>query len=796
MAPKKSLSDASFGDDNDDLYQNPDGVNAIDDDDDEDGDYGAEANTSKDGKKKRKSVANRKLMRWNADKDQLLLLQIEAVCAKRNITLPWDDIARATAPFLTGEAVKQHITKVYRTRVAHGFQVPVRHDKNTSAKDAKTEYDGIDSKAEAGTNSQLLHWVFPPGRGGKAGAFAEGADSQKSMKKEAGGDGYGVTPKKAGGGSGALVTPQKPFARSFSFSSTQATRGSSPTPESKSTGNRGRGRGKKAQSELSAARVEQDALPTPSKSTGKRGRGRKQENHRTPISPSGCIIPGSHGSSPSKKQKIGGVATDGLPRRAKAIVNYQEQLESDDEAPVASQPADEDESYGGQGDEMAKFQEMVKNNQASYLMDYGATAYDVQEKNALNRITAPMGYNVNVFAMPAAQSFDSRPAMQAPRHEDFPTLPASVTAVMNRPNGVTRDSMIGGNRLERSLSGNTLADENFGSGNTSSSSSGATLVNDWTDANGQPWEATHTGYSLNYTDDGSHVDAPCRLDANTGEVSYPVDQSYHSRYGSNAAQQANLNAHHNNSFGSNTTQQSSFNNGLTHSFGSTMAQQSNASLNDSFARQMSNFSTEAQSSIPHSDAETLPWSPSGQSYNNTVCPPFTHSNGFPNGLSCNPPGEGDLSSLHPHYMNYPPHVDNFQRGHNVTNQVQGMGQVPRFGNTDHSTGNVVNSNRLLHTSASAPGTTNNGGRASTTPGFPQTNYYTGAPFARSSPNTMMGAMSFNEDSEFDAFAQTTSTNASQSSQGTYDPSLNPFIHGLNWAEDGDGDLLWEGSSIV
>jgi hypothetical protein len=129
--------------------------------------------------KKRKSVANRKLVRWNraytlpspltsyttniftADKDQYVLLVIESICSQKNIPIPWNDIAKEVEPYCTGEAIKQHLTKVFNTRKAFGFRVPKRYGKPIRpGKNTKVKMeDEEDSPVTPGKNAGLLHWV-------------------------------------------------------------------------------------------------------------------------------------------------------------------------------------------------------------------------------------------------------------------------------------------------------------------------------------------------------------------------------------------------------------------------------------------------------------------------------------------------------------------------------------------------------------------------------------------------------------------------------------------------------------
>ena len=99
-------------------------------------------------KKQRKSAAGRKLVRWNrklpsmspihcvqgidispADLDQLVLLCVDHVCVKNGVPIPWDLVAREIEPFLTGEAIKQHLVKMRNYREGEGRKVPEKLNK-------------------------------------------------------------------------------------------------------------------------------------------------------------------------------------------------------------------------------------------------------------------------------------------------------------------------------------------------------------------------------------------------------------------------------------------------------------------------------------------------------------------------------------------------------------------------------------------------------------------------------------------------------------------------------------------
>ncbi|KAF2719577.1 hypothetical protein K431DRAFT_305018 [Polychaeton citri CBS 116435] len=126
------------------------------DNDEEDGDYvdaaeqdsgntngigNADDDNDTVAKPKRKSCAGRKLVRWDASLDQLVLLYVDYICIQKGITIPWDDIARCIQPFLSGDAIKQHLAKVREAREVEGRPVPPkleRGDRRRAKKEAKS----------------------------------------------------------------------------------------------------------------------------------------------------------------------------------------------------------------------------------------------------------------------------------------------------------------------------------------------------------------------------------------------------------------------------------------------------------------------------------------------------------------------------------------------------------------------------------------------------------------------------------------------------------------------------------
>lgn len=99
--------------------------------------------------KTRKSSKGRKLLRWSrkssssecnsplltlmfvAEKDQLVLLCIEYIVGKEGVDLDWDAVAKEVEGFATGEAIKQHLSKLRAARVNAGQKVPPKLDRKT-----------------------------------------------------------------------------------------------------------------------------------------------------------------------------------------------------------------------------------------------------------------------------------------------------------------------------------------------------------------------------------------------------------------------------------------------------------------------------------------------------------------------------------------------------------------------------------------------------------------------------------------------------------------------------------------
>ena len=119
-----------------------------------------------------------------ADADQLVLLHVEAICAKEGILIPWERVAKAVSQTLTGEAIKQHLSKVIKQRVAAGRPVPEKSGGSSrrgvgkqALSEAKGKMGGVDD--DEPKEYHLLY--YGPGVPGP-----KKAQNPKTPKKETG----------------------------------------------------------------------------------------------------------------------------------------------------------------------------------------------------------------------------------------------------------------------------------------------------------------------------------------------------------------------------------------------------------------------------------------------------------------------------------------------------------------------------------------------------------------------------------------------------------------------------------
>lgn len=59
-----------------------------------------------------------------------MLICTDYICAQQGVAIPWDDVAKEVEPFLSGEAIKQHLAKVRKYREQAGMKVPPLVERN------------------------------------------------------------------------------------------------------------------------------------------------------------------------------------------------------------------------------------------------------------------------------------------------------------------------------------------------------------------------------------------------------------------------------------------------------------------------------------------------------------------------------------------------------------------------------------------------------------------------------------------------------------------------------------------
>ncbi|KAF2765956.1 hypothetical protein EJ03DRAFT_377380 [Teratosphaeria nubilosa] len=229
-------------------------------------------------KGKRKSAAGRKLVRWSPDLDQLVLLCVDHVAIKNNIIIPWDEVAGLINDYMTGEAIKQHLAKIYKYRELDGHAVPPKLDRN-QRRMANRPSNGSTKSGAANTVR---------GRGSKKSGSDDVAEA---------------TPEPTKPGSSLLFKPPP---------KTKTPRRSANTPKTPNAPGRGRKNVKPIKIEDDDSDGEFGARKSKTANRGgKRGRAtRREEEDLIEV-------------SPSKKPKTNGYL------RATTAVDYAEQMDSE-----------------------------------------------------------------------------------------------------------------------------------------------------------------------------------------------------------------------------------------------------------------------------------------------------------------------------------------------------------------------------------------------------------------------------------------------------------------------------------
>ncbi|KAK5007335.1 hypothetical protein LTR28_005420 [Elasticomyces elasticus] len=272
----------------------------------------------------------RNLVRWGPDKDQLFLLALEWASNEEGISLPWDKAAAIIEDFCTGEAVKQHLSKLYAARVANGLKVPPKSERKgrkqklivNEGSGKKTSIRAQISKSKGGNTTAVDEVVVPKPRV-KGASLLVSSPSTPSKKR---------------------AIPRKPRAVG-TRRRVKKEDSDTPSPEKIAT--------------AEASESDSDWVATQSKSQSAKKRGRKSDS----AVKKEIMTDNTDDESPIKKQKV----EDGI-RINRSRVNYKED-------PLSGEDSDEDGDY--EEDDL-----LPKEADAGDLMEQDEDEYDEEDLHA------------------------------------------------------------------------------------------------------------------------------------------------------------------------------------------------------------------------------------------------------------------------------------------------------------------------------------------------------------------------------------------------------------------------------
>ncbi|KAK0843777.1 hypothetical protein LTR03_008436 [Friedmanniomyces endolithicus] len=153
-------------------------------------------------KPKRKSAAGRELVRWDPDKDQLVLLCVDHICGTQGIVIPWDKVA-------------EHFGELIGVQISHGFKIggspkmernqrrmaldlvegaggsPVltrARGKRGTAKNARDDEEQVDATPVKRPGSGLLYIKPPKAKNVKVKAVTAKTPARGGRRKKGDGD--------------------------------------------------------------------------------------------------------------------------------------------------------------------------------------------------------------------------------------------------------------------------------------------------------------------------------------------------------------------------------------------------------------------------------------------------------------------------------------------------------------------------------------------------------------------------------------------------------------------------------
>ncbi|GAB1742769.1 hypothetical protein NU219Hw_g8480t1 [Hortaea werneckii] len=355
-------------------------------------------------KAKRKSAAGRKLVRWDPGLDQLVLLCVDHVCTKNAIAIPWDDVAELVEPYLTGEAIKQHLVKIYKYRETDGQKVPPKLSANQRRKPF----------ASSGNNDDPA----PVTKKNKKVSFGETTKDKAPVEPVK--PGGSLLFNKAGSKS---KKPSKSQVITFATPAAGRSRKQFPAPPNSTPVARG------AQDD-----GDDDGFPAPKPKSKTAGRGTKRGSKNAgSIDDDESVL-----YTPTKQQKTAG----GRSFRTRPSVDYSKQLDqNEDDGDDTYEDDEAAKNYGlaQQHDSPASNNSLYEERDQGYngygMMDaptpaqsshgfVAPTPFDGQPVNGSGGVAGFRGYNANV----------NTPSAHFPTSHDFPNANGMPSFAFNNHN--------------------------------------------------------------------------------------------------------------------------------------------------------------------------------------------------------------------------------------------------------------------------------------------------------------------------------------------------------------------------
>ncbi|KAK4961306.1 hypothetical protein LTR10_001796 [Elasticomyces elasticus] len=287
-------------------------------------------------KPKRKSAAGRELVRWDPDKDQLVLLCLDYVSGVLGVAIPWDQVAQMFGGLLgktqtiTGEALKQHLSKLYKYRVDFDLVVPPKLERTQRRKAVVPGVSSVNSTPaptrprakKAAVKKEVK--IETPSKPAGSGLLHLPAAKGKKAKAQP------VTPKtpvNARGGGRKKRNDEVANSIELKEEESDSDFAEAPPVKKKGAGAHGNKRGRKAKSNAFVHDDDLESIITPSKKPKNDSYLRSLPAKNYSEQPQSDSEADAHRSGPSKKQshssQDSGIYNQSLPFRSDTNHSYQ-----------------------------------------------------------------------------------------------------------------------------------------------------------------------------------------------------------------------------------------------------------------------------------------------------------------------------------------------------------------------------------------------------------------------------------------------------------------------------------------